>query len=101
MTKRLELKLLFYSFRGAYALRNEVPDPKIEHYLSEEIDDIGPINFHKESTIKDIIHMKYYREAIGGFLKLLEMHSKKRKNKSAEIFYPRWLKQEFRDMPVM
>ena len=29
------------------------------------------------------------------------MYSKKRKNKSAEIFFPRWLKEEFRDMPIM
>lgn len=31
---RLQKKLLYYSFRGAYAFRNEVPDWRVEDYIN-------------------------------------------------------------------
>ena len=93
MLRRLEKKLLVYSYRGAYALRNEVPSWKIEDYIHEEIDTIGPINFHEETAIKDITRSEYYRETIGAFLKLLQQLSRKRTNVAGEIKFPRWLKE--------
>ena len=45
LIKVLEKKLLILSFRGAFALRDEVPPWQIEDYIEGEIDKIGPINF--------------------------------------------------------
>lgn len=92
LIEALERKLLFFAFRGAYIFRNEVPDWRIEDYLSGEIDTIGPINFHNEDGLKHVTGVKAYREAIGGFLKLLERNSRKRVNKAGEIYFPKWLK---------
>ena len=71
----------------------------MEDYITKEIDTLGTIDFHDENKIKDIIRVKYYKETIGAFLKLLEQSSRKRRNISGAINYPNWLKEEFRDLP--
>lgn len=43
--KALEKKLLVLSFRGAFALRDEVPPWQVEDYVEGVIDTIGPIRF--------------------------------------------------------
>jgi hypothetical protein len=44
LIKILERKLLTFSFRGAFALRDEVPPWQVEDYIVGEIDKIGPVN---------------------------------------------------------
>ena len=101
MLKVLEGKLLFFAFRGAYALRNEAPSWRVQEYLLGEIDLLGPIHFHNENHIKDIIRSEYYRETIGAFFALLQRHASTRNNQGAEITIPRWLKEQFRELPLV
>lgn len=84
------------SFRGAFALRDEVPPWQVEDYIEGQIDMIGPINFEKENHIKEIVGLRYYKETMGAFFTLLNKFSQKKNNISGEMLLPRWLKGEFK-----
>ena len=98
--RAIERCLFRVSFIGAYCLRNEVPSAFVADYALGEIDTIRDVDFVHEEHIKDIVGSRYYREAVGGFLYLLNKESTRRKTISGEITFPRWLKPAFKAIPA-